>query len=281
MSWHVDTDAFAAYRANEMSPAMAASLEAHVVACSDCRTLLSTQVDAARSAASWSAIADRIDEPHRNVAEQVLTRIGLREHVARLVVTTPAFGVAWFSAVVVVTAMAVAAASDHTVVRGDRGSFAFLVLAPLLPVVGVAFAFIPSSDPAFELTAAAPISAFELLLVRSAAVLVTSSAISIAAGLALPVTAATTVVWLLPALGLTLATLAFARWVPIAFAASGLSALWLTAAGITAHADTAGHLISHYPPFEPVGQAGFLVLTLLAAASVVASRHSFELRSTT
>jgi hypothetical protein len=37
--------------------------------------------------------------------------------------------VAWFSAVVVVTAMAVAAASDHTVVRGDRGSFAFLVLA--------------------------------------------------------------------------------------------------------------------------------------------------------
>jgi hypothetical protein len=279
-AWHLDVETVAAYRGNDLSPAMAASLEAHLVACAQCRGLVNEYADTTRVAATWSAIADRIDEPRRNVVERVLVRLGVREHIARLLVLTPAFRLAWIGALGLVSSLAVVAAGDNTVLRGDRGSFAFLVLAPLVPVIGVAAAFAPQGDPAYELTAASPFSAFELLLIRSAAVLVSSAAVTALASLALPDNSVAAA-WLLPSLGLTTATLALSRWMPITYAAGSLSALWLGAAAITARSEAAAQLIADYPPFHLTGQLAFLVVALVATASAVATRRSFDLRRTT
>ena len=278
MSWHLDAETIESYRGGGLSPAMAASLEAHVVACVECRALVTEQIDTSRAAMNWLAITDRVDEPTRNIAERVLVRLGLSEHLARLIVLTPTFRVAWFGAVATVAALAVVASSDTTLMRGDRGSFAFLVLTPLLPVLGVATAFMPRNDPAYELTASSPISAFELLLVRTAAVLVTSVAVSAVASLALPTHLSSAVAWLLPSLGLTTATLAFARWVPVTVAAGVLSALWLGAAAITARAAAAAQLIADYPPFRPDGQVAFLAIALVASISFVVTRRSYDFR---
>lgn len=279
MDWHLDSETIGAYRDGDVSPALAASLEAHVVACDNCRGLIAQRGDAARLASNWSAIADRIDEPRRNMAERVLVRLGLRDHIARLIVLTPTLSAAWFGAIAVVSAMAVIASTDNTVLRGDRGAFAFLVLAPVLPVLGVATAFTPRTDPAHELTAASPFSTFELLLVRTGAVLVTSSAMNAVATLAIPGDFSAAV-WLLPAVGLTMTTLALARWMPVSAAAGALSAVWLAAAVVTARSDAATRLIAQYPPFRPAGQAAFLALALVASACAFAMRHSFDLRRT-
>jgi hypothetical protein len=278
MEWHLDSDTIDAYRAGDVSPAMAASLEAHVVACAACRDLVSERVDDTRRDRNWSAIADRVDAPRRNLAERILLRLGMRDHIARLLMLTPTFRLAWFAAVAAVSGLAVVSAADGALLRGDRGSFAFLVLAPLLPVVGVATAFTPRTDAAFELAASAPFSAFELLLVRAAAVLVTSTVVSAAASIALPGSSLEAVTWLLPALGLTTATLALARWVPINVAAGVLSALWLGAATISARGEAAARLMADYPAFRPAGQAAFLALTLVATASALLTRRSFDLR---
>jgi hypothetical protein len=275
VEWHLNSEAIAAYRANDMSPAMAASLEAHLLACAACRQLVDESADSARADAMWSAIADRIDEPRHSLPERVLVQLGLRDHVARLLVFTPAFRVAWFGALVLVSSLAIVAANDQTFLGGDRGSFAFLVLAPLVPVLGVAAAFMPQGDPAHELTAAAPFSSFELLLIRSAAVLVASAVVTGLASLALPAHGVAAA-WLLPSLGLTMTTLAFARWMPISVAAGALSGLWLGAAVLTARSEAAAHLIADYPAFHLAGQFAFLALALTAAASVVVTRRSFD-----
>jgi hypothetical protein len=276
VEWHLNSEAIAAYRANDLSPAMAASLEAHLVACADCRQLVSECADPTRADAIWSAIADRIDEPRHSLPERVLVRLGLRDHVARLLVLTPGFRLAWFGALLVVSSLAIVAANDHTLLYGDRGSFAFLVLAPLVPVLGVAAAFMPQGDPAHELSAASPFSAFELLLIRSAAVLVSSAVVTALASLALP-DSGVAAAWLLPSLGLTMTTLALARWMPISVAAGALSGAWLGAAVVTARSEAAAQLIANYPAFHFAGQLAFLALAVVATASAVATRRSFDL----
>jgi hypothetical protein len=278
MDWHLESAMIDAYRDGDVSPAIAASLEAHVVACDECRRLITQRVDATRATNNWSAIAERVDAPRRNGVERLLTRLGVRDHIARLIVMTPTFRVAWVGAVAIVSTLAVTASADRTVLRGDRGSFAFLVLAPVLPVLGVAAAFSRRTDPAYELTAASPMSAFELLLVRASTVLVTSIVVSLVASFGLPGGQSGAVTWLLPTLGLTSATLALARWVEITVAAGALTTIWLGAAAVTAQSEAATRLIANYPPFRPAGQAAFLALALVASACAYATRHSFDFR---
>ncbi len=55
------------------------------------------------------------------------------------------------------------------------------MLAPLLPLVGVAIAFGGRSDPVRELARATPTPAFQLLLARALAVVATTTALTVAA----------------------------------------------------------------------------------------------------
>jgi len=113
----------------------------------------------------------------------------------------------------------------------------FLLIAPLVPVAGVAFAYGPDVDPSYEVGAAAPYSAFRLVLLRTAAVLATSLPMVLAASLLLPglrATGLTAVTWLLPALAFTAVVLAASTWVRPTSAAVGLGTLWACAVGAAA-----------------------------------------------
>ena len=56
---------------------------------------------------------------------------------------------------------------------GTHGVAVFLALAPLLPMVGVALAYGPTADPAYEIAAATPYSGVRLLALRTAFVVAT------------------------------------------------------------------------------------------------------------
>jgi len=278
MTWHVDNDLAARYVDGGLTPARASSVESHLMACVACRQLLAAAVDSVDLARNWAAIADEIDQPRRGVVERVLVRVGLSDHLARLVVSTPSLRLPWLTAVgallVVSTALTSAAPP-----AGDRGVFFFLVLAPLLPLVGVAAAFSTRTDPAHDLTAAAPISTIELLLVRSLGVLVTTTALTCLAAVAIPNHGWSALTWLLPALGLTTTALALTRWCPALVAAIVVGLSWVVASSTALVGTTArSQVVDHFVAFRPLGQAGFVALTCLAATVVVHQRAAFDLR---
>jgi hypothetical protein len=237
-TWHADPAVLARYAAEDLDDVRAASLEAHLLACDACRELLAPMVPTTQLDAMWSGIEATLDAPKPGLVERGLLRLGVHDHVARLLAATPSLRLSWFSAEAFALGSAAVAAAH---VRQASGGwlFVFLVLAALAPVAGVAAAFGPGVDPVYEVGIAAPMRSDRLLFIRTIAVLVVSVAIAGIAALALPGLDRSVVLWLLPALGLTLATLVAATWLrPIAAACTvGLGWLIVAAAASTAADD--------------------------------------------
>src|SRR6266550_3587476 len=199
MQWHADLEAMSRYAGGELDEAGMYSLEAHFLACGRCRALLSPLVNPDAIERVWSEIEEAVDVPRPGPVERVLLRLGLPDHLSRLLAATPSLRLSWFGAVAVALGFAVLAARG-----GHPGLVMFLAIAPLIPVVGVAAAFGPGIDPTYEIGVAAPLRSFKLLLFRSAAVLVASLFLIGMAALALPSLDWTAAAWLLPAFALTL-----------------------------------------------------------------------------
>jgi hypothetical protein len=155
--------------------------------------------------------------------------------------------------------------------EGERGLMAFLLVAPLLPVAGVAVAYGPHVDPAHELGVAAPLSGLRLLLLRTAAVVGATAALAAVAALALPGLDWTAAAWLLPALGLTLAALAVATTTGPATACALVAAAWVTA--VLAAWRSSGDPLT---AFGSAGQLACLAVAAAGAALVLARRETFE-----
>lgn len=268
MSWHVPSDALSSYAHGQIDPVQAYSVEAHLPSCSQCTAQIAELTDGARLARAWEEIEERLDAPRGGPVEAGLVRIGVSEHVARLLGATPALRVSWLLACALVLGFAVWAAS-----RRDEGLVVFLVLAPLLPLAGVALAFGPDVDPTYEIGLAAPLRSFGLLLVRALAVLGTTTVMAGIAALALPGLHPSAAAWLLPSLGLTLASLALATRTSALVACGSLALLWVLAVGV-------GWRVME-EPLLVFGQAGQITCALLAAgAALVLARTNdrFERR---
>ena len=265
--WHAAPADLRAYAAGTAGVAVAASVEAHVVRCAGCAAVLAPAVARDRLEGIWAVVNDRIDAPRRSLLERVLAAAGVRETDARLLAATPNLRRGWFGALALVTALA----ALLTLAGGARGDATTpLLLAPLLPVIGVAAAFGPRSDPAYELTVAAPYSTLRLLLLRAATVLATCVALTGATALALP-DAAATAAWLLPALGLTIATLALATWWDMSVAATAVGGAWAVLVLELARRRELADL-------NGVGaRLGCVALAILAAAVLVHRRRHFDL----
>lgn len=266
-SWHVHPDHLAAYADGRLVGPVADSLEAHVLGCAGCRADLADRAPVPEDV--WHAIVTGIEAPVPSRVERGLLRLGIPEHTARLLAATPSLRGAWLLSV---TATLLFAAVATRLVPGDRGFAIYLVLAPVVPLVGVAAAYGGGSGGSgllAELATAAPISNERLLLLRAVAVLVTSCAITaVAALIGLPHLGWIAVAWLLPALALTSATLALATAVQLRVAAAALGSGWLLVTGeavrgAAAPLETFGHLT----------QLSSLVIGL-AGAAVVARRHT-------
>ena len=276
MSWHADALVLQRYEAHLLSPAMTASVETHLMGCAPCRAALATVADGARQTRNWEAIAQRIDRRSLSLVERMLARLGIADHHARLVVSTPALRLPWIAAVCVVLGMVVLV---HEAGGDSPGSFfTFLVLAPMLPLGGVAAAFNGRGDPARELIAATPQSTLELVLVRTMAVVAVTSVLTAFA--ALPFTLElTAVAWLLPALGLSAATLAMATWIPAAWAAGGLACTWVAGAAATWRLHRLDpDIVERFFAFRPFGQLVFATVLVVGAGVVALRREALDLR---
>lgn len=275
-TWHADPATLARYAAEDLDDVRAVSLEAHLLACDTCRARLSPMVSDASLDAMWSGIEATLDAPRHGIVERGLLRLGVSEHVCRLLAATPSLRVSWLLAEAFALGMAAIAANRATGTDlAGPTLFLFLVTAALAPVAGVAAAFGPGVDPTYEVGLAAPMPSDRLLFIRASAVLGVSLAIAGVAALALPGTGWTLALWLLPALGLTLATLALATWMRPVWAAIGVGVGWVALAAVTSVAITEPLAVFHVR-----GQLVSLGLIAVSAAVIIHRRAAYEGRIT-
>jgi hypothetical protein len=171
-----------------------------------------------------------VDVPRAGVVERLLVRLGVPDHTARVLAATPALRGSWLLAVATTLAFAVLTA---WVSRGADANLWFLCIAPLLPLAGTAVAYGPGVDPTYEIGLAAPLRSFRLLLLRAATVLGTSTLLAAAASLMLPGLGWGAAGWLLPALGLTVCSLALAATVEPLRAIGVTAGAWVVAVAVT------------------------------------------------
>ena len=126
---------------------------------------------------AWRAIRAHVEEPRRRIVERLLVALGMSSESARLLAAVPAFRGAWLLGVFTVLVFAGAAA----MFAEDTGLALFLLVAPLIPVAGVAASFGGDADPAHELVTVTPYSSLQLLLLRTAGVLATSVPVTVLA----------------------------------------------------------------------------------------------------
>ncbi len=278
-AWHATPALMARYARGDVSDAAAYSVEAHLVACADCREMVATEVAPPRVDVVWHSLLDELDAPKPGPVERFLLALRVPDHLARLLAATPSLRLSWLLAVIGTLLFAVGAA--HI---GPGEGALFLVVAPLLPVAGVAAAYGRAFDPAAAVSTATPAAGVHLVAVRSAAVLTTTIGLSLLAGTAMPGGGVVAWGWLLPALGLSLATLAAATVVDATRAAVALSGAWLAGTGLSiwtamgggaAIATAARDALA----FRPAGQVAFLALALAATAVLVARRDAFALET--
>ncbi|GAB3154897.1 hypothetical protein GCM10027290_50090 [Micromonospora sonneratiae] len=272
MTWHVPPELLVDYDTGRLDPARVMAVEAHLARCSACRSAV--PADEAWLDRNWNAVLEVVDSPRRNPVEWLFARLGLPEHRARLLAATPALRWSWLTATVAVLAFAVLAAH---LAEGGWPMMAFLLVAPVLPVLAVATAYGPQVDPMHEITATTPTAGPGLVLWRAATVLVVSLGLGTVASMFLPPVGWLALAWLLPALCLCLGSLALATVLPLQVAAGGLVTAWLVA--VVALLDRSG---DPYPApavrhlFEPVAQSGFLVAAVCAAAVLIMRRRRLD-----
>jgi hypothetical protein len=268
-TWHVAPSMLEAYAQDRVDVAVGYSVEAHLEACESCRRNVAHFVDTTRLDRIWDGVTSSVTAPQAGLIERGLTLLGVKDHIARLLAATPALRGSWMLAIAVVLLVAVG-----TAYRSEHGFVLFLLLAPLLPVAGVAASFGPGIDPTYEIGIAAPMRSFRLLLIRTVAVV---SVTTIAAGLAallLPVHWAVAA-WLLPTLGLVMATLALSTLLTPLHAAAVVTLGWVAVGG-------AGlwrlweRLATPREVFGEPMQSLFLVVILTSAVLLTARRSQFE-----
>lgn len=272
MSVHVEHEWLERYARGELDQARSFSVEAHLPACERCRAAIAGLVDTGRLSRTWDAIDLAIDAPVSGPVERLLRRFGVPEPTARLLALTPSLRPSWLLAVAVVLAFGALAAGW----RGETGLMAFLLVAPLLPLAGVAVAYGPHVEPAHEIALAAPVGTLRLLLLRTVAVVGATTTLAAVAAVALPGFEWTAAAWLVPALGLTLAALGLATSTGPAAACAIVASTWVSA--VLAAWRVADDPLTAFGSF---GQLACLLAALAGAALVIARRDTFETRSQT
>jgi hypothetical protein len=199
------------------------ALEAHLEGCAVCRgrlaAVLGEQAPAVNALVGgvWSGIEPLLPgivpmPPRRRRAP------GLAAWVSP--VMTPWLFTTVFAAVLAVLFDTLAGSSAAA---PGLGFSLVLLLAPVLPVLGVAASWAGSMDPAYELTAATPRAGLHLVLRRTTSVLVVVIPLLLGGGW---VTGTGVALWLLPCLAFTTGTLALGGLIGVTRAATALVVAW-------------------------------------------------------
>ncbi len=260
--WHVDEALLVGWVEGRIGPVFAASVEQHVVGCALCRDRVGRAAvsdpgsDLPDFERTWSAIRDAVEVPRPSRTERLLAAGGLSAPDAMLAAGAPALRGAWLSVVALVVLFAAAASLADARAAGVT---LFLIVAPLIPVAGVAVAYSVEVDPALEQEAATPYPKLRLVLLRTAAVLVVSLPLVAAAGLFLPTGVSPR--WLLPAAGFTAVLLAASTWIDPARPAIAVALGWVITVAVTADRGS---------PVELLTGSGVIVYLVLLVGGLVA-----------
>lgn len=208
---HIPKELLARYASgDETIPASAVwSLETHLEGCADCRLLI--EVEPSTLDAVWSAV----DKATAGITPAPMRR-RWRSHLATW--ATPA-AVPWLGMALFLLVSAVVL----DMMAGSHARPLFLLLAPLVPVAGVAGVWGRRTDPAHEVVVATPRAGLYLVLRRTAAALaVVAPALAVAGW----ITGTSPALWLLPCAAFTVTVLALGSVVGVGRAAAGLAVLW-------------------------------------------------------
>jgi hypothetical protein len=274
-SWHVPDTLLREYAEERVRDVDAWSIEAHLGQCSRCTGELVLLVADTGAGTLVTAVLPRLleDLPAQLRAPRPTAIRGT------WVLATSGTGARWaWLAAVAVTVIA-AATLDALSATGPQGvgnpavwlspGGVLLVVAPLLPVLGVALSY-GTFDPVHEVVASTPSGGLRLMLWRTLAVLAVSMPALLVAGFAIGLTAP--VAWLLPALALTALTLALGSFVELSKASLGVGAGWLLAVIGPGLAGSAPVLL------EARATPLWLALVLFGGAAVVTRRDAYSPR---
>ena len=151
----------------------------------------------------WSGVAAQVWRREPSPAERVLARLLRSPGLARALLSTPSLLVPWLIA----SAVVFAAGAIATIGTGMPW---VALLAPAIAGAGVAYAYGPGVDPAYELSMSMAVSDRMVLLARVLAIFVVDSALGLAASAFSATAAGLAFGWLMPmtavsALALTVA----------------------------------------------------------------------------
>ncbi|HEV7897598.1 MAG TPA: hypothetical protein VGP31_07140 [Planosporangium sp.] len=167
----------------------------------------------------WVGVAAEVWRRRPGPVERLAGRLLRSPGLARALVTTPSLLLGWIVATGVVLLAGVLATLE-------TGTPYVALLAPVVAAAGIAYAYGPGIDPAWELSCSVAVSDRLVLLVRALTVFGLNAALGLAASAASGVGTAVTLGWLLPmtavcALALATATVARSANVGVAAGAAG------------------------------------------------------------
>ncbi|MFE6500522.1 zf-HC2 domain-containing protein [Kitasatospora sp. NPDC057738] len=246
------------------------ALEAHLETCAPCRSRLAASV--ATGVPGIAALVDTVRaglEPQLDAAAAVAPRRHRPGWVSSWLtpVMTP-----WLAMTAVVTLLALLLDAVAPAERFGGASLVSLI-APVLPLCGVAASWSSGLDPAHELTASTARAGLPLLLRRTTAVLVVVLPPLLLGGwLTGTMTAAQ---WLLPSLAFTSTALALGSVVGVTRAAVGLALAW--GAVVLAPASLTGRVPSVLQlALQPDRLPLWGLLLALGAGAVIARRDAYS-----
>ncbi len=209
---------------------------------------------AARLDANLRVVHAELDALPESRLARVLRRLGVPDLTVPLVAATPALRRSWFIAIAIAVLFAVSVAANDGQSGVDRIAF-FLTMAPLVPLLGVALAFGRGVDPTHDIVVAAPRDTFRVFLIRAVTVLVASAIVLLLSSLLLPVGGWYRFAWLLPALALTMATMAISAGRDARIVAAGVAAAWVVVVVIVNGAASSADMFGVATQISSIGVA--------------------------
>lgn len=221
-TWHPDRNVLRSYLDGHLDGLEGASVEQHLLVCAECRTTMGGLVEVPELDRVWDGVQSTIERPQQPAPIRFARRLGLSEPTSVLLAASAALRTAWVTSSVIALSFALAAGyiSDGTTL------WPFLLIAPLVPVIGVAASYGPATDPLETLLVTSPYGRTRLILIRTMAVLTLTLPVASLLGWLLPGPDWVAAAWLGPALALIPILLALAAYVGPRVAAAVLAIGW-------------------------------------------------------
>jgi hypothetical protein len=225
-------------------------------------------IDPTRLERNWQAITVELDAPLPSRLERFVRRIGFPARITRVALATPGLRRAWFVAVGVVMLLGL--------ISGDPANrdnlLGFLEIAPLVPVLGVSFAYGVEADPSYEIGIATPMRGLTLVLTRATVILVVSALLVTLSATLNPASGLWAAAWLLPSIALTFTTLAVSTWLAPRRSAAAVTGAWIVLLLVVRGAST-----NRLAAFTAPAQMFAVVVAVAAFAVVWRRRDRFDL----